>query len=53
MKKTTFNIIVIALFTILLLALSQFDLLDKSAKFMLLPILAAYFIGQYAERKFK
>jgi hypothetical protein len=27
--------------------------LEKSAKFMFIPILAFYFIGQVAERKFK
>ncbi len=53
MKKRTFNNIMILLVAILLVMLNQFDLLEKSAKFMLIPILAFYYIGQFAERKFQ
>ena len=53
MKKRTFDIIVILLIAILLITLSQIELLEKSAKFMFIPILAFYFIGQYSERKFQ
>jgi hypothetical protein len=53
MKKRTFDIIVILLLAILLITLNQVDLLEKSAKFMLVPILVFYFIGQYAERNFQ
>ncbi|WP_180335656.1 hypothetical protein [Labilibaculum filiforme] len=53
MKKRTFDIIMILLIAILLVTLNQFDLLEKSAKFMLIPILSFYFIGQFAERKFQ
>ncbi len=53
MKKRTFDIIVILLIAILLIILNQFDLLEKSAKLMFIPILAFYFIGQYSERKFQ
>ncbi len=53
MKKIHFNIVIIILVALLLTALSVFDLLEKSAKFMLIPILAFYYIGQYSERKFK
>lgn len=53
MKKGIFDIIVILLITTFLITLSLFDLLEKSAKFMLIPILAFYFIGQYSERKFQ
>ena len=53
MKKRTFDIIVILIIAILLIILNQLDLLEKLAKFMLVPILAFYFIGQYAERKFQ
>jgi len=53
MKKRTFDIIMILLIAILLVTLNQFDLLEKSAKFMLIPILAFYFLGQFAERKFQ
>jgi len=53
MKKRTFDIIVIFLVAIFLIGLNQFDLLEKSAKFMFVPILAFYFIGQVTEQKFK
>lgn len=53
MKKRTFDIIIILALSIILIILNQFGLLEKSAKFMVIPILAFYFIGQYAERKFK
>jgi hypothetical protein len=52
MKKRTFDIIVIVLIAIFLIFLNQFDLLEKSAKFMFIPILAFYYVGQYVERKF-
>jgi len=52
MRKITFDIIVILLIAILLITLNQIELLEKSAKFMFIPILAFYFIGQFAERKF-
>jgi len=53
MKKRTFDIIVILSIAIALTILTQFDLLEKSAKFMLIPILAFYYIGRYVERKFQ
>lgn len=53
MKKRTFDIIVIVLIALLLLILNQFDLLEKSAKFMFIPIFAFYYVGQYVERKFQ
>lgn len=53
MKKRTFDIIVILIIAILLVTLNQFNLLEKSAKFMVIPMLALYYLGQFAERKFK
>lgn len=53
MKKRTFDIIVIFLIAIFLITLNQFDLLEKSAKYMFIPILAFYFLGQYSEQKLK
>ncbi|MGI6370088.1 MAG: hypothetical protein GX372_03060 [Ignavibacteria bacterium] len=53
MKKKVFDIIVIVVIALFLLTLSGFDLLEKSAKFMFIPILAFYFIGQWTERKSK
>ena len=48
-----FDMIVIVLIAIFLTTLSYLDLLEKSAKFMLIPILAFYYIGQYSVKKFK
>lgn len=53
MKKRTIDIIVLFLIAIILILLNQFDLLEKAAKFMFIPILAFYFIGQLVERKFQ
>jgi len=53
MKKRAFDIIAILLITIILIILYQFNLLEKTAKFMLIPILAFYYLGQYSERKFQ
>jgi hypothetical protein len=54
MKKRTFDIICdITDCNIFVISLNKFDLLEKSAKFMFIPILAFYFIGQVKERKFK
>ena len=53
MNKKNFDRIVIILIAVVLVALAYFGLLDKSAKFMLVPMLAVYYIGQYSERSFK
>ena len=45
MKKRYFDMIVIIIIGIFLIALAVFDLLEKSAKFMLIPILTFYYIG--------
>ncbi len=52
MRKRYFTIIIIVVIAVFLTILDLFNLLEKSAKFMLIPILAFYFIGQYSERKF-
>lgn len=53
MKIRLFDIIVILGIAGLLITLNQLDLLEKSARFMVIPILTFYFIGRYAERKFQ
>jgi len=53
MKKRTFDIVVIFMIAIFLITLNQFDVLEKSAKFMFIQILAFYFLGQYSEQKLK
>jgi TctA family transporter len=53
MKKRTFDIIFIFVTAIILIALSKFEILEKYVAFSLIPILIAYQLGQYSERKFK
>lgn len=52
MKKITFDIIFIAIATGILLLINHYGYLEKYIAFSLLPIVIAYFLGQYAERKF-
>lgn len=53
MKKRTFDLIFIVISTVILIALSKYGLLEKYMVFSLIPILVAYQLGKYAERKFK
>lgn len=53
MKKRTFDIVVILVIALFLITLNLVGLLEKSAKFMFIPILAFYFIGKFAEQNFK
>ncbi len=53
MNKLFFNIIIIAVIGLLLLVINMFGLLEQAGRFMFIPILAFYFIGQYSERKFR
>ena len=52
-KKRTFDIIFIIVSTAILIALSEYGLLEKYMPFSLIPIFIAYQLGQYSERKFK
>jgi len=52
MNKKNFDRIVILVFAIIIVALAYFGLLETAAKFMLIPMLIAYYIGQYSERRF-
>lgn len=53
MKKRIFDIIFIIVSTAILIVLSQYGLLEKYMAFALIPILIAYQLGQYSERRFK
>jgi hypothetical protein len=52
MKKITFDIFVIVLLALALIGLSEYGLLEKYVAFALIPILCAYYLGKYAEKKF-
>ena len=53
MKKKTFNLLFIIISGALLLIILEFDLLEKYGGLSLIPIMLAYFLGQFSERKFK
>ena len=53
MRKFFFDIIFIVISTIILIILLEYGLMEKYIGFALIPILIAYYIGQYSERKFK
>lgn len=53
MKKRMFDMIFIVISAIILIALNEFGWLEKFIPFLIVPILFAYRLGQYAERKFK
>ncbi len=53
MRKRTFDIVFIILATALLILLSEYGILEKYIAFSIVPILIAYFLGQYSERKFR
>ncbi len=52
-KQKLIDAAVIVLIALFLLSLSMFGLLESSAKFMLVPILAFYFLGKYVQKKAK
>jgi hypothetical protein len=53
MNKRIFDLIFIVVSAAMLIVLAEYGLLEKHIGFSLLPILVAYQIGQYTERKFK
>jgi TctA family transporter len=53
MKKRTFDLIFIVIATTILIVLSEYGILKKHTAFALVPLLIAYFLGQYSERKFR
>jgi len=53
MNKRIFDIIFIIISAIILIILIEFDIIEKYIGFALIPILIAYQLGQYSERKFK
>jgi len=53
MKKRTFDLIFIIIATAILVVLSEYGILEKYVAFAIVPILVAYFLGQYSERRFR
>ena len=53
MNKTIFTLAVIAAMAVLLIILNQLNFLTKHSIFAMIPIIVAYYLGQFAEKKFK
>jgi hypothetical protein len=53
MKKRLFDAIFIVISATILIVLAEYGFLEKYMGFLLLPVLVAYQLGQYSERKFK
>lgn len=52
MKKKIVDSIFILVTGVILMLLIRYDLYEKYLGFSLIPIMIAYFFGQYTERKF-
>ena len=51
-NKRLFDLLFIIVSAAILIVLAEYKLLEKYTEFSLIPILAAYFLGQFSERKF-
>ena len=49
--KRAFDLFFIIISTLIFITLSEYGLLEKNIDFSLIPILIAYFLGQYSQRK--
>lgn len=52
-RRKIIDVIFIVISALFLILLIEFDLIERYIGYSLLPIVAAYFLGKYAERKFK
>lgn len=52
MNKMYFGMLFLIVSTVILLVLNHYGIIEKYGAFVLIPILAAYFIGQISERKY-
>ncbi len=52
-KKIIIEVIFIVMATMVLIVMNQYNLLEKYSGFALIPILIAYYLGQFVERKIK
>jgi len=53
MNKSIFTLAVIASMAMLLIILNQLNFLTQYSIFAMIPIIGAYFLGQFGEKKFK
>ncbi len=50
-KKIIFDLIFIVISTMILIIINQYGLLEKHLSFAFIPILIAYYLGRFIERK--
>lgn len=53
MKKAAFDILFIGISAGILILLNYYGYLDKMAGFSLIPILIAYYLGQFSQKRFE
>ena len=53
MKKRVFDLFFIIISASILVILSEYDFLEKNMAFSFIPILIAYYLGQYSHIRFK
>ena len=53
MTKKVFDLIFIILSASILITFSECDFLEKNIAFSFIPVLIAYYLGQYSQNKFK
>lgn len=52
MKKWLFDGLFIMFSAVVMLALNEFNLLERYIGYAMIPVLIAYLLGQYSEKKF-
>tara|TARA_R110000850_G_scaffold254614_1_gene380147 strand:- start:30020 stop:30184 length:165 start_codon:yes stop_codon:yes gene_type:complete len=52
MKKRIFDVFFIVISIMILMIISYYDILEIYMTYALIPILIAYYLGQFSERKF-
>jgi predicted membrane protein len=50
--KRAFDLIFIIISALILITFSEYGFLEGHMGFLLIPVLIAYYLGQYSERKF-
>ena len=53
MTKRVFDIIFIIISALILVVFSEYGFLEKNMAFSIIPILIAYYLGQYSHIRFK
>ncbi|WP_170265066.1 hypothetical protein [Salibacter halophilus] len=52
MKSKYVDVLMILVITVFLIAMNEIGILEKYVEFIIIPMLAVYFVGKYVQRKF-